>query len=74
MNDAGTGNAVRSVAVTGAGSGLGREVAIGFADKGYRVFGTARDPQQIQDVQQAARRWPSATRRTTRITRRTSGR
>ena len=32
----------RSVAITGAGSGLGREIAIGFADKGYRVFGTAR--------------------------------
>jgi NAD(P)-dependent dehydrogenase (short-subunit alcohol dehydrogenase family) len=32
----------RSVAITGAGSGLGREIAIGFADKGYHVFGTAR--------------------------------
>ena len=25
---------VHSVAITGAGSGLGREIAIGFADKG----------------------------------------
>ena len=31
----------RSVAITGAGSGLGRELAIGFSAKGYQVFGTA---------------------------------
>ena len=32
----------RSVAITGAGSGLGRELAIGFSRlKGYQVFGTA---------------------------------
>ena len=43
----------RSVAITGAGSGLGREIAIGFADKGYRVFGTARTPEEVQDVRQA---------------------
>jgi NAD(P)-dependent dehydrogenase (short-subunit alcohol dehydrogenase family) len=43
----------RSVAITGAGSGLGREIAIGFADKGYRVFGTARRPEEVQDVRQA---------------------
>src|ERR1700759_2625359 len=43
----------RSVAITGAGSGLGREVAIAFADKGYRVFGTARTPEEVQDVRQA---------------------
>jgi NAD(P)-dependent dehydrogenase (short-subunit alcohol dehydrogenase family) len=43
----------RSVAITGAGSGLGREIAIGFADKGYRVFGTARMPEEVQDVRQA---------------------
>ena len=42
----------RSVAITGAGSGLGREIALGFADKVYRVFGTARTPQEVQDVQQ----------------------
>jgi NAD(P)-dependent dehydrogenase (short-subunit alcohol dehydrogenase family) len=41
-----------SVAITGAGSGLGREIAIGFADKGYRVFGTARVPQEVEEVQQ----------------------
>jgi NAD(P)-dependent dehydrogenase (short-subunit alcohol dehydrogenase family) len=32
-------HAARSVAITGAGSGLGREIAIGFASTGYRVFG-----------------------------------
>jgi NAD(P)-dependent dehydrogenase (short-subunit alcohol dehydrogenase family) len=43
----------RSVAITGAGSGLGKEIAIGFADKGYRVFGTARTPEEIDDLSQA---------------------
>jgi len=31
----------RSAAVTGAGSGLGRDIALGLAAKDYRVFGTA---------------------------------
>ncbi len=53
MNTETTHNSVPSVAITGAGSGLGREIAIGFADKGYRVFGTARNPQEINEVQQA---------------------
>jgi NADP-dependent 3-hydroxy acid dehydrogenase YdfG len=44
---------VRSVAITGAGSGLGREIAIGFADKGYRVFGTARAPEEVEEVRLA---------------------
>jgi hypothetical protein len=30
-----------SVAITCAGSGLGRELALGFSVKGYQVFGTA---------------------------------
>jgi predicted RNase H-like nuclease (RuvC/YqgF family) len=30
-----------TVAVTGAGSGLGQELALGFSAKGYRVFGTS---------------------------------
>jgi NAD(P)-dependent dehydrogenase (short-subunit alcohol dehydrogenase family) len=29
-----------TVAITGAGSGLGRELALGFSAKGYKVFGT----------------------------------
>ena len=30
----------RTAAITGAGSGLGRSVALKLADKGYRVYGT----------------------------------
>jgi NAD(P)-dependent dehydrogenase (short-subunit alcohol dehydrogenase family) len=43
-----------SAAITGAGSGLGREIAIGLADKGYRVFGTALESEEVADVQHAA--------------------
>ena len=32
----------RTAAVTGAGSGLGRDIALGLAVKNYLVFGTAR--------------------------------
>jgi NADP-dependent 3-hydroxy acid dehydrogenase YdfG len=38
---------VPSFAISGAGRGLGREIAIGFADKAYRVFGTARTAEEI---------------------------
>ena len=31
----------RTAAITGAGSGLGRDIALGLAEKGYVVFGTA---------------------------------
>jgi NAD(P)-dependent dehydrogenase (short-subunit alcohol dehydrogenase family) len=44
---------VRSVAITGAGSRLGREIAIGFAGKVYRVFGTAGMAAEIEEVRQA---------------------
>jgi len=40
----------RSVAVTGAGSGLGREIALGFAAKGYSAFGTALSDQEVQEL------------------------
>ena len=43
-----------SAAVTGAGSGLGRDVALGLAAKGYRVFGTAMASAEIQDLEQAS--------------------
>jgi NAD(P)-dependent dehydrogenase (short-subunit alcohol dehydrogenase family) len=40
-------------AITGAGSGLGRDIAIGFVDKGYRVIGTARTAAKVEDVRHA---------------------
>ena len=44
----------RSAAVTGAGSGLGRDIALGLAVKDYRVFGTAMSPEEIADLRQAS--------------------
>ena len=44
----------RSAAVTGAGGGLGRDIALGLAVKGYRVFGTAMASGEIADLQQAS--------------------
>jgi NAD(P)-dependent dehydrogenase (short-subunit alcohol dehydrogenase family) len=38
----------RSAAVTGAGSGLGRDIALGLAEKGYAVFGTAMTDAEVQ--------------------------
>lgn len=43
----------RSVAITGAGSGLGREIALGFAAKGYSVFGTALSDEEVQELKTA---------------------
>src|SRR5712675_3652960 len=44
----------RFAAVTGAGSGLGRDIALGLAAKDYRVFGTAMSPEEIADLRQAS--------------------
>src|SRR6266849_6890886 len=44
----------RSAAITGAGGGLGRDIALGLAAKGYRVFGTAMTGVEITDLQQAS--------------------
>jgi NAD(P)-dependent dehydrogenase (short-subunit alcohol dehydrogenase family) len=44
----------RTVAITGAGGGLGRETALAFAAKGYRVFGTALKPEEIADLRAAS--------------------
>jgi NAD(P)-dependent dehydrogenase (short-subunit alcohol dehydrogenase family) len=44
----------RSVALTGAGAGLGREIALGFAAKGYIVFGTALSDAEVQELKSAS--------------------
>jgi NAD(P)-dependent dehydrogenase (short-subunit alcohol dehydrogenase family) len=44
----------RSVAVTGAGAGLGRDIALQLAAKGYVVFGTAFAPAEVEDLKEAS--------------------
>jgi NAD(P)-dependent dehydrogenase (short-subunit alcohol dehydrogenase family) len=44
----------RSVAITGAGSGLGRDIALGLAEKGYAVFGTAMTAGEVEDLKSAS--------------------
>lgn len=48
------GEGKRSAVVTGAGSGLGRDIALGLAAKGYRVFGTAIALDEIADLKKAS--------------------
>jgi NAD(P)-dependent dehydrogenase (short-subunit alcohol dehydrogenase family) len=47
-------NSGRSAVVTGAGSGLGRDIALGLATKGYVVFGTALNAGEVQDLNEAS--------------------
>ncbi|MFD5162000.1 SDR family NAD(P)-dependent oxidoreductase [Streptomyces hawaiiensis] len=42
-----------TVAITGAGSGLGRDMALKLAARGYRVFGTALSAEEITDLDKA---------------------
>ena len=44
-------NIGRTAVVTGAGSGLGRDIALGLAAKGYRVFGTAMSSDEDRGSQ-----------------------
>jgi NAD(P)-dependent dehydrogenase (short-subunit alcohol dehydrogenase family) len=44
----------RSAAITGAGGGLGRDIALGLAAKGNIVFGTAMSPTEVQDLRDAS--------------------
>jgi NAD(P)-dependent dehydrogenase (short-subunit alcohol dehydrogenase family) len=44
----------RSAAVTGGGGGLGRDIALGLAAKGYVVFGTAMSATEVQDLKDAS--------------------
>ena len=41
-----------SAAITGAGGGLGRDIALGLAAKGYIVFGTAISAAEVQDLKE----------------------
>src|SRR5258708_36537576 len=47
-------NSGRSAAVTGAGGGLGRDIALGLAAKGYLVFGTAMSGAEVRDLKDAS--------------------
>jgi NAD(P)-dependent dehydrogenase (short-subunit alcohol dehydrogenase family) len=47
-------NSDRSAAVTGAGGGLGCDIALGLAAKGYVVFGTAVSPAEVEDLKKAS--------------------
>jgi NAD(P)-dependent dehydrogenase (short-subunit alcohol dehydrogenase family) len=38
----------RAAAITGAGSGLGRDIALGLVEKGYVVFGTAMNDAEVR--------------------------
>lgn len=52
-----TGDAVsrqRTVAIVEAGHGLGREVAVGLAARGYRVYGSAQSQKQIADLEETS--------------------
>jgi len=44
----------RAAAITGAGSGLGRDIALGLAAKNYRVFGTAMSAEEIAELKQVS--------------------
>jgi NAD(P)-dependent dehydrogenase (short-subunit alcohol dehydrogenase family) len=44
----------RSAAITGAGGGLGRDIALQLAAKGYLVFGTAVSASEVQDLKDAS--------------------
>jgi NAD(P)-dependent dehydrogenase (short-subunit alcohol dehydrogenase family) len=44
----------QSAAVTGAGGGLGRDIALGLAAKGYIVFGTAVSPAEVEDLKKVS--------------------
>jgi NAD(P)-dependent dehydrogenase (short-subunit alcohol dehydrogenase family) len=44
----------RFAAITGAGGGLGRDIALGLAAKGYVVFGTAVSPAEVEDLKKVS--------------------
>jgi NAD(P)-dependent dehydrogenase (short-subunit alcohol dehydrogenase family) len=44
-----------SILITGAATGLGKEMALYLAGRGFRVYGTTRDVRQAEDLKAAAR-------------------
>jgi NAD(P)-dependent dehydrogenase (short-subunit alcohol dehydrogenase family) len=44
-----------AVLVTGAATGLGKEMALHLAERGFRVYGTTRDVRQAEELQAVAR-------------------
>jgi NAD(P)-dependent dehydrogenase (short-subunit alcohol dehydrogenase family) len=44
-----------SILITGAATGLGREMALYLAGRGFRVYGTTRDVRQAEDLEAKAR-------------------
>jgi NAD(P)-dependent dehydrogenase (short-subunit alcohol dehydrogenase family) len=54
MTSTNDGQGKRSAAITGAGGGLGRDIALGLAAKSYRVFGTAISAEEIADLKKAS--------------------
>ncbi|MBD8605468.1 SDR family NAD(P)-dependent oxidoreductase [Aeromicrobium sp. CFBP 8757] len=44
----------RTAVITGAGSGLGRDIALGLSAKGYRVFGTAISAEEIEELERSS--------------------
>jgi NAD(P)-dependent dehydrogenase (short-subunit alcohol dehydrogenase family) len=51
-----SGHSGRSAAVTGAVGGLGRDIALGLAAKGYVVIGTAVSPAEVEDLKKVSGR------------------
>jgi NAD(P)-dependent dehydrogenase (short-subunit alcohol dehydrogenase family) len=47
-------NSRRSAAITGAGGGLGRDIALALATKDYIVFGTAISAGEVKDLKEAS--------------------
>ena len=37
------------ILVTGASSGIGKSIAIFLSEKGYKVFGTSRNPKNVEN-------------------------